>query len=151
MTLEDRRGNVPFGGARRHHHATLSVCPERADERMTRRSPARILPLSPRPRYFRTDVYYDSQTNGLDHGHVLHDGWPHRPRRRSPASDSVGGSVGARGSHRSRLVLFVSRRSLQVKKISLRGATVAIQGFGNAGATAARVVRRKEGKSRCLQ
>jgi len=58
---------------------------------------------------------------------------------------SIGGSVGTRGSDRARLGIC-RRRSLQDEEISLRGATVAIQGFGNAGATAARLLADRKAK-----
>jgi len=38
------------------------------------------------------------------------------------------------------------KRRCKLKKIPLRGATVAIQGFGNAGATAARLLAEKKAK-----
>src|SRR2546427_2001137 len=51
---------------------------------------------------------------------------------------SIGGSEG-RGEATARGLLYVVEEACKLKKISLRGATVAIQGFGNAGATAARL------------
>src|SRR5260370_18923778 len=58
---------------------------------------------------------------------------------------SVGGSVGRAEATACGLV-FVVEEACKLKKISLRGATVAIQGFGNAGATAARVFVEKKAK-----
>ena len=43
-------------------------------------------------------------------------------------------------------LVYVVEEACKVKKISLRGATVAIQGFGNAGATAARLLAEKKVK-----
>src|SRR5260370_24602643 len=58
---------------------------------------------------------------------------------------SVGGSVG-RAEATARGLVFVVEDACKLKKISLRGATVAIQGFGNAGATAARLFAEKKAK-----
>src|SRR6266851_4960057 len=58
---------------------------------------------------------------------------------------SIGGSEG-RGEATARGLLNVVEEACKVKKISLRGATVAVQGFGNAGATAARLFAEKKAK-----
>jgi glutamate dehydrogenase/leucine dehydrogenase len=58
---------------------------------------------------------------------------------------SIGGSEG-RGEATARGLLYVVEEACKLKKISLRGATVAIQGFGNAGATAARLFAEKKAK-----
>src|SRR5258708_6648311 len=58
---------------------------------------------------------------------------------------SIGGWVG-RGEAAARGLVFVVEEACKLKKIPLRGATVAIQGFGNAGATAARLFVEKKAK-----
>src|SRR5213592_1652641 len=58
---------------------------------------------------------------------------------------SIGGSEG-RGEATARGLLYVVEEACKLKKISLRGATVAIQGFGNAGATAARLFADRKAK-----
>ena len=58
---------------------------------------------------------------------------------------SIGGSQG-RNEATARGVLFVCEEACRLKKMSLRGATVSIQGFGNAGATAARLFTEKKAK-----
>src|SRR5262249_58987414 len=58
---------------------------------------------------------------------------------------SVGGSMG-RGEATAQGMVYVVEEACKVKKIPLRGATVAIQGFGNAGATAARLLAEKKAK-----
>ena len=42
--------------------------------------------------------------------------------------------------------IYVMEEACKAKKMSLRGATVAIQGFGNAGAIAARLLAEKKAK-----
>src|SRR5215467_12029893 len=58
---------------------------------------------------------------------------------------SIGGSLG-RAEATARGLLYVVEEACKLKKIPLRGATVAIQGFGNAGATAARLFVEKKAK-----
>jgi len=58
---------------------------------------------------------------------------------------SIGGSLG-RPEATARGLVFVVEEAAKLKKIPLRGATVAIQGFGNAGATAARLLAEKKAK-----
>src|SRR3989441_13366317 len=58
---------------------------------------------------------------------------------------SLGGSLG-RNEATARGCLFVVEEACRVKKMALRGATVAIQGFGNAGSIAARLVAEKKAK-----
>jgi glutamate dehydrogenase/leucine dehydrogenase len=58
---------------------------------------------------------------------------------------SIGGSLG-RAEATAQGLVYVVEEACKVKKISLRGATVAIQGFGNAGATAARLLADKKAK-----
>jgi glutamate dehydrogenase len=52
---------------------------------------------------------------------------------------ALGGSKG-RGEATARGCLFTIREACKVKKIKLKGARVAVQGFGNAGAIAARLL-----------
>jgi glutamate dehydrogenase/leucine dehydrogenase len=58
---------------------------------------------------------------------------------------SIGGSAGSSEAAAQGLV-YVVEEACKLKKISLRGATIAIQGFGNAGATAARLFADKKAK-----
>jgi glutamate dehydrogenase (NAD(P)+) len=58
---------------------------------------------------------------------------------------SLGGSAG-REEATARGLVTVVEEACKVKKISLRGATVAIQGFGHVGATAAQLFAEKKAK-----
>src|SRR5260370_42411216 len=58
---------------------------------------------------------------------------------------SIGGSVG-RHEATARGCLFVAEEACKAKKMSLRGATVPVQGFGNAGSIAARLFAEKRAK-----
>ena len=139
MTWKTATVNVPFGGAK----GGVICDPKRMSkselERMTRRFASEILPLiGPAQDIPAPDVYTDAQTMAwimdtyaMTIGHAAHGVVTGKPV-------SIGGSEG-RGEATARGLLYVVEEACKVKKISLRGATVAIQGFGNAGATAARL------------
>jgi len=136
MTWKTAVVNVPFGGAK----GGIICDPKRMSkselERMTRRFASEILPLiGPDQDIPAPDVYTDSQTMAwimdtysMMVGHTV-------PGVVTGKPISVGGSVG-RAEATARGLVFVVEEACKLKKISLRGATVAIQGFGNAGATA---------------
>jgi glutamate dehydrogenase (NAD(P)+) len=133
MTWKTAVVNVPFGGAK----GGIICDPKRMSkselERMTRRFASEILPLiGPDQDIPAPDVYTDSQTMAW-----IMDTYS--------MPISVGGSVG-RAEATARGLVFVVEEACKLKKISLRGATVAIQGFGNAGATAARLFVEKKAK-----
>src|SRR3954469_13235583 len=146
MTWKTAVVNVPFGGAK----GGIICDPKRMSkselERMTRRFASEILPLiGPDQDIPAPDVYTDAQTMAwimdtysMMVGHTV-------PGVVTGKPISVGGSVG-RAEATARGLVFVVEEACKLKKISLRGATVAIQGFGNAGATAARLFVEKKAK-----
>src|ERR1700739_612735 len=146
MTWKTAMVNVPFGGAK----GGVICDPKRMSkselERMTRRFASEILPLiGPAQDIPAPDVYTDAQTMAwimatyaMTIGHSAHGVVTGKPL-------SVGGSEG-RGEATARGLLYVVEEACKLKKVSLRGATVAIQGFGNAGATAARLFAEKKAK-----
>ena len=146
MTWKTAMVNVPFGGAK----GGVICDPKRMSkselERMTRRYASEILPIiGPFLDIPAPDVYTDAQTMAwimdtyaMTVGHSAHGVVTGKPL-------SIGGSVG-RSEATARGLLFVVEEACKLKKISLRGATVAIQGFGNAGATAARLFAEKKAK-----
>src|SRR2546428_679468 len=146
MTWKTATVNVPFGGAK----GGVICDPKRMSkselERMTRRYASEILPLiGPAQDIPAPDVYTDAQTMAwimdtyaMTIGHAAHGVVTGKPV-------SIGGSEG-RGEATARGLLNVVEEACKVKKISLRGATVAVQGFGNAGATAARLFAEKKAK-----
>src|ERR1700687_5953981 len=146
MTWKTATVNIPYGGAK----GGVICDPKRMSkselERMTRRYASEILPLiGPDKDIPAPDVYTDAQTMAwmmdtysMMVGHTV-------PGVVTGKPISVGGSVG-RAEATARGLVFVVEEACKVKKISLRGATVAIQGFGNAGATAARLFVEKKAK-----
>jgi len=146
MTWKTAVLNVPFGGAK----GGVICDPKRMSktelERMTRRYASEILPIiGPAMDIPAPDVYTDSQTMAwimdtysMTVGHSVHGVVTGKPV-------SIGGSEG-RSEATARGLLYVVEEACKLKKIPLRGATVAIQGFGNAGATAARLFAEKKAK-----
>jgi glutamate dehydrogenase/leucine dehydrogenase len=146
MTWKTAVVNVPFGGAK----GGVICDPKRVSkgelERLTRRYASEILPIiGAEQDILAPDVYTDSQTMAwimdtyaMTTGHSGHGVVTGKPI-------SVGGSAG-RDEATARGLVAVVEEACKIKKIPLRGATVAIQGFGNAGSTAARLFAEKKAK-----
>src|SRR5208282_1934226 len=146
MTWKTAAVNLPFGGAK----GGVICDPKRMSkselERMTRRYASEILPfIGPDMDIPAPDIYTDAQTMAwmmdtyaMTTGHASHGVVTGKPM-------SIGGSAGSAEATAQGLV-HVVEEACKLKKISLRGATIAIQGFGNAGATAARLFAEKKAK-----
>jgi len=146
MTWKTATVNLPYGGAK----GGIVCDPKRMSkgelERMTRRYAAEIQPIiGPEVDIPAPDVYTDAQTMAwimdtyaMTVGHAA-------PGVVTGKPVSIGGSEG-RTDATGRGVLFVVEEACKVKKISLRGATVAIQGFGNVGSAVARLFAEKKAK-----
>jgi glutamate dehydrogenase (NAD(P)+) len=146
MTWKTAMVNVPFGGAK----GGVICDPKRMSkaelERLTRRYASEILPLiGPDQDIPAPDVYTDAQTMAwimdtysMMRGHTV-------PGVVTGKPISIGGSLG-RAEATAQGLVYVVEEACKVKKISIRGATVAVQGFGNAGATAARLLADKKAK-----
>jgi glutamate dehydrogenase (NAD(P)+) len=146
MTWKTATVNIPYGGAK----GGIICDPKRMSrgelERMTRRYTSEILPiLGPGRDVPAPDVYTDAQTMVW-----IMDTYATLTGNSSPAMVtgkpvSLGGSEG-RSDATGRGCMFVIEEACKVKRMSLRGATVAIQGFGNVGSTAARILTEKKAK-----
>jgi len=146
MTWKTATVNLPYGGAK----GGIICDPKRMSkgelERMTRRYAAEIQPIiGPEVDIPAPDVYTDSQTMAwimdtyaMTVGHAA-------PGVVTGKPVSIGGSEG-RTDATGRGVLYVVEEACKVKKINLRGATVAIQGFGNVGSAVARLFAEKKAK-----
>jgi glutamate dehydrogenase (NAD(P)+) len=146
MTWKTATVNLPYGGAK----GGIICDPKRMSkgelERMTRRYAAEIQPIiGPEVDIPAPDVYTDAQTMAwimdtyaMTVGHAA-------PGVVTGKPVSIGGSEG-RADATGRGVMFVIEEACKVKKISLRGATVAIQGFGNVGSAVARLLAEKKAK-----
>jgi len=146
MTWKTATVNLPYGGAK----GGVICDPKRMSkgelERMTRRYAAEILPIiGPEVDIPAPDVYTDAQTMAwimdtysMTVGHASLGVVTGKPV-------SVGGSEG-RSDATGRGCVYVAEEACKLKKISLRGASVAIQGFGNVGSAAARLLAEKKAK-----
>jgi glutamate dehydrogenase (NAD(P)+) len=146
MTWKTATVNLPYGGAK----GGIVCDPKRMSkgelERMTRRYAAEIQPIiGPEIDIPAPDVYTDAQTMAwimdtysVTIGHAA-------PGVVTGKPVSIGGSEG-RADATGRGVLYVVEEACKVKKINLRGATVAIQGFGNVGSAVARLFAEKKAK-----
>ncbi|HXC31300.1 MAG TPA: Glu/Leu/Phe/Val dehydrogenase [Verrucomicrobiae bacterium] len=146
MTWKTATVNLPYGGAK----GGIVCDPKRMSkgelERMTRRYAAEIQPIiGPEVDIPAPDVYTDAQTMAwimdtyaMTVGHAA-------PGVVTGKPVSIGGSEG-RVDATGRGVLYVVEEACKVKKINLRGASVAIQGFGNVGSAVARLFAEKKAK-----
>jgi glutamate dehydrogenase (NAD(P)+) len=146
MTWKTATVNIPFGGGK----GGVICDPKRMSkpelERMTRRYASEIFPIiGPEQDIPAPDVYTDSQTMAwimdtysMTKGYSSLGVVTGKPL-------SIGGSEG-RNEATARGCLFVTEEACRVKKMSLRGASVAIQGFGNAGSLAAKLFAEKKAR-----
>ncbi len=146
MTWKCATVNIPFGGGK----GGVICDPKRMSkaelERMTRRYTSEILPLiGPEQDIPAPDVYTDAQTMAwimdtysMTKGYSTLGVVTGKPV-------SIGGSEG-RKEATARGVLVSVEEACKVKKMSLRGAAVAIQGFGNAGSMVAKLFAEKKAR-----
>jgi glutamate dehydrogenase (NAD(P)+) len=146
MTWKTATVNIPYGGGK----GGVICDPKRMSkselERMTRRFTSEILPIiGPERDIPAPDVYTDSQTMAwimdtysMTVGYSSMGVVTGKPL-------SLGGSEG-RNEATARGCLFTAEEACKLKRLSLRGSTVAVQGFGNAGSIAARLFAEKKAK-----
>jgi glutamate dehydrogenase/leucine dehydrogenase len=146
MTWKCAAVNIPFGGGK----GGVICDPKRMSkaelERMTRRYTSEILPLiGPEQDIPAPDVYTDAQTMAwIMDTYSMTKGYSSLGVVTGKPV-SIGGSEG-RKEATARGVLVVVEEACKVKKISLRGAAVAIQGFGNAGSMVAKLFAEKKAR-----
>ena len=141
MTWKCATVNIPYGGGK----GGVTCDPKRMSrgelERMTRRYASEIsIIIGPDRDIPAPDVYTDAQTMAwimdtysMTMGYSSLGVVTGKPM-------SMGGSAG-RNEATARGTLFCIREAAQVIRRPVRGATVAVQGYGNAGAIAARLLR----------
>jgi len=146
MTWKTATVNIPYGGGK----GGVICDPKRMSrgelERMTRRYTSEILPLiGPERDIPAPDVYTDSQTMAwmMDTYSMMVGYSALGVVTGKPVS--LGGSEG-RADAAARGLLFVVEEACKVKKISLRGSSVAIQGYGNVGSGVARLFAEKKAR-----
>src|ERR1700684_2910020 len=146
MTWKTATVNLPYGGAKGGIICDPKHMSKGELERMTRRYAAEIQPIiGPEVDIPAPDVYTDAQTMAwimdtyaMTVGRASAGGVTGKPQ-------SIGGTVGSEEAAARGLVAVVEE-ACKLKKISLRGAAVAVQGFGNSGAATARIFAEKKAK-----
>ncbi len=140
MTWKCAVVNIPFGGAK----GGITCDPKKMSagelERMTRRYTSAILPLiGPEQDIPAPDVYTNSQTMAwimdtysMTKGYMI-------PGVVTGKPISLGGSLG-RNEATGRGVFYTIECACEHLHMPLKGATVAVQGFGNAGSIAAQLL-----------
>ncbi len=140
MTWKCAVVNIPFGGAK----GGITCDPKHMSlgeiERMTRRYTSAILPLiGPERDIPAPDVYTNSQTMAwIMDTYSMTKGYP-IPGVVTGKPISLGGSLG-RNEATGRGVFYTIQSACEHLKLPLVGATVVVQGFGNAGSIAAQLL-----------
>jgi glutamate dehydrogenase/leucine dehydrogenase len=146
MTWKCAVVNIPFGGGK----GGVTCNPKELSlgelERLSRRYASAILPLiGPEKDIPAPDVYTTPQimawimdTYSMNKGYPIHGVVTGKPI-------SLGGSLG-RNEATGRGVFYTTVSSCEHLKIPLKGARVAVQGFGNAGSIAAELLHEAGGK-----
>jgi glutamate dehydrogenase (NAD(P)+) len=140
MTWKCATVGIPYGGGKGGVICDTKMLSRGEVERLTRRYAFEIAPIiGPDSDIPAPDVYTDEQTMAwimdtisMVRGHTELGVVTGKPI-------SLGGSQG-RGEATARGCLYALREACSVKGMSLKGARVAVHGFGNAGANIARLV-----------
>jgi glutamate dehydrogenase/leucine dehydrogenase len=140
MTWKCAVVNIPFGGAKGGVTCNPKVMSQGELERMTRRYTSAILPLiGPEQDIPAPDVYTNSQTMAwIMDTYSMTKGYP-IPGVVTGKPISLGGSLG-RNEATGRGVFNTIESACEHLRLPLKGATVAVQGFGNAGSIAAQLL-----------
>ncbi len=145
MTWKCAVVNLPYGGAKGGVICDPKHMSKGELERLTRRFASEISPIiGPEMDVPAPDVYTDSQTMAwimdtysMERGYSVPGVVTGKPL-------SIGGSEG-RGEATGRGVMYVVREAAKDLKLDVKRATVAIQGFGNAGSVAGNLIQRELG------
>ncbi len=145
MTWKCAVVNIPYGGAK----GGVVVDPKKLSlgeiERLTRRYASEIAPIiGPEMDIPAPDVYTDSQTMAwIMDTYSMMKGYS-VPGVVTGKPISLGGSEG-RGEATGRGCAYVIREAAPHVGLKIKGATVAVQGFGNAGSVAAKLLHDEQG------
>ena len=140
MTWKCAVVNIPFGGAKGGITCDPKHMSQGELDRMTRRYTSAILPLiGPEQDIPAPDVYTNSQTMAwIMDTYSMTKGYP-IPGVVTGKPISLGGSLG-RNEATGRGVFYTIQSACEHLHMQLKGATVAVQGFGNAGSVAAQLL-----------
>src|ERR1700675_3806976 len=146
MTWKTATVNIPYGGGKGGGICDPKRMSKSELERMTRRFASEILPIiGPEQDIPAPDVYTDSQTMAwIMDTYSMTKGYSSLGVVTGKPV-SIGGSEGRKDAT-ARGCLVVVEEACKLKKIPLRGASVAIQGFGNAGSISAKLFAEKKAR-----
>ncbi|MFZ0411822.1 MAG: Glu/Leu/Phe/Val dehydrogenase, partial [Candidatus Acidiferrales bacterium] len=146
MTWKTATVNIPFGGGKGGVICDPKRMTKSELERMTRRYASEILPIiGPEQDIPAPDVYTDPQTMAwIMDTYSMTKGYSSLGVVTGKPV-SIGGSEG-RQEATARGCLVAVEEACKIKKMSIRGSSVAIQGFGNAGSMAAKLFADKKAR-----
>ncbi len=145
MTWKCAVMDIPYGGAKGGIICNPKEMSKAENERMTRRYASEIsIVIGPEKDIPAPDVYTDGQTMSwimdtisMNKGYTVSGVVTGKPI-------PIGGSLG-RDEATARGAVYATREAAKRIKLSLKGATVAVQGFGNAGFHYARLMQDEYG------
>ncbi|HZY92036.1 MAG TPA: Glu/Leu/Phe/Val dehydrogenase [Thermoplasmata archaeon] len=145
MTWKCAVVNLPYGGAKGGVICDPKHLSRNELERLTRRYASEIAPLiGPEVDIPAPDVYTDSQTMAwIMDTYSMQKGYS-VPGVVTGKPISLGGSEG-RGEATGRGCAYVIREAAPHAGVKVKGGTVAVQGFGNAGSVAAKLLYDEQG------
>jgi glutamate dehydrogenase/leucine dehydrogenase len=145
MTWKCAVVNLPYGGAKGGIICDPKAMSQGELERMTRRYASEIGPIiGPEMDIPAPDVYTDSQTMAwIMDTYSMQKGFT-VPGVVTGKPLSLGGSEG-RGEATGRGCAYVVREAAPHAGVKVKGGTVAVQGFGNAGSVAAHILHAEQG------
>jgi glutamate dehydrogenase/leucine dehydrogenase len=145
MTWKCAVVNIPYGGAKGGVICDPKAMSKGELERLTRRYASEIAPLiGPEVDIPAPDVYTDSQTmSWIMDTYSMQKGYS-VPGVVTGKPISLGGSEG-RGEATGRGCAYTIREAAKDAGIRVKGGTVAVQGFGNAGSVAANLLHDDQG------
>jgi glutamate dehydrogenase (NAD(P)+) len=145
MTWKCTVVGIPFGGAKGGVICNPKEMSKNELERMTRRYASDIYSfIGPQTDIPAPDVYTDAQTMAWIMDTIaMHEGSA-TPQVVTGKPVELGGSIG-RDEATSRGLMYIAAEAAKTKVMPVRGASVAIQGYGNVGGNAARLMANELG------
>ncbi|HYM38878.1 MAG TPA: Glu/Leu/Phe/Val dehydrogenase [Thermoplasmata archaeon] len=145
MTWKCAVMDIPYGGAKGGIICNPKELSRAENERMTRRYASEIsIVIGPEKDIPAPDVYTDGQTMSWIMDTIsMHKGYT-VPGVVTGKPIPIGGSLG-RDEATARGAVYTTREAAKKIKLNLKGATVAVQGFGNAGYHYARLMQDEYG------
>lgn len=151
MTVKNAAVNLPFGGAKGGVRIDPSLYSEAELERVTRRYTSEIgSMIGPEKDIPAPDVNTNEKVMAWIMDTYSINSGVSTPRVVTGKPVSMGGSLGRRDAT-GRGCMIVAREAMQRLGMEISGARIAVQGFGNVGATAARLFAEQGAKVVAVQ